>query len=121
MTSTRQLKFARLIQKELADIFQKDQKSLFKNNIVSVTHVMVSPDLSVAKVYLSLVIDKNKQEDFENIEHHKGEIRHTLAKRIGKQVRKIPELIFYLDQGAEHAENIDNIFKNLDIPPKDDE
>jgi ribosome-binding factor A len=58
MTSTRQLKFARLLQKELGDIFQKDQKSLFSDNILSVTFVEVSPDFSIAHVQLSLLLDK---------------------------------------------------------------
>jgi ribosome-binding factor A len=120
MESTRQLKFGRMIQKELGDIFQRDTKSLFTNNLISVTKVSMSPDLSVAKVYLSLVIDKDKQKTFENINNNKSEVRWMLSKRIGKQARKIPELIFYLDQNAEHADRIQEIFNKLDIPPEEE-
>lgn len=117
MDSTRQLKFGRMIQKELGDIFQKDTKSLFTGNMISVTRVNMSPDLSVAKVHLSLILDKDKLQAFENINHNKGEIRWMLSKRIGKQARIIPELIFYLDQNAEHADRMEELFKNLNIPP----
>ncbi len=121
METTRQLKFARLIQKELAEIFQQDKKSLVVNNIVSITHVEISPDFSVAKIQMSFVIDKDKQEMFDKINDHKKEIRGMLGKRIGKQVRIIPELIFFLDNSAEHADKIQSIFKNLYIPPSDED
>jgi len=120
METTRQLKFGRMIQKELGDIFQRDRKSLFSHNMISVTKVNMSPDLSVAKVYLSLILDKDKQETFENINHNKSEIRWMLSKRIGKKARKIPELIFYLDQNAEHADRMEEIFRKLNIPPEKD-
>ena len=119
MTSTRQLKFSRLIQKEIADIFQKDQKSLFTGNIISVTRVDVSPDFSVANVFLSLVLDKDKDQMLEVVNHRKGDIKKNLSRSIGKQTRKIPDLIFHLDHGAEHAEKMENLFKNLNIPPTD--
>lgn len=115
MSSTRQLKFSRLIQKELAQIFQKDQKSFFSGNIISVTQVDVTPDFSIAHVYLSLVLDKEKEEMLEVVSKHKSNIKRSLSKRIGKQVRRIPELIFHLDLGAEHAEHMENIFKELNI------
>ena len=118
MTSTRQLKFSRLIQKELADIFQKDQKSFFTGNIISVTHVEVSPDLAVASIFLSLVLEKDKDQLLTAVNNHKGAIKKNLSKRIGKHTRRIPELIFNLDQGAEHAQKMDDLFKNLNIPPE---
>ncbi|MCL4136788.1 UNVERIFIED_CONTAM: hypothetical protein GTU68_042097 [Idotea baltica] len=113
MTSTRQLKFSRLIQKELAEIFQKDQKSFFTDNIISVTQVEVTPDFSIAHVHLSLLLNKDKEKMLEVVEHHKGNIKHTLAKNIGKQIRKIPELIFHLDLGAEHAQRMDQILLKM--------
>ncbi|MCK5470525.1 MAG: 30S ribosome-binding factor RbfA [Cyclobacteriaceae bacterium] len=120
MTSTRQLKFSRLIQKELAEIFQKDQKSFFSGNIISVTQVDVSPDFSIAHVYLSLVLDREKEKMLETVHNHKGDIKRSLSKKIGKQVRRIPDLKFYLDLGAEHAQKMDDIFKDLHIPPAED-
>ncbi len=121
MTSTRQLKFSRLIQKELADIFQKDQKSIFQGNIISVTHVEVSPDFSIAHVQLSMLLDKEKEKMLENVNIHKSNIKRSLSKRIGKQTRKIPDLIFHLDHGAEHAQKMDMIFRNLHIPPAEED
>ena len=121
MATTRQLKFARMIQKELGDFFQKDTKSHFGNSLISVTRVTISPDLSVSKIYLSLIAKNDKDAVFERINDNKKEIRYQLSKRIGKQIRKIPELIFYLDQGAEHASKMDELFKNLHIPPAEDD
>ncbi len=115
--NTRQLKFSRLIQKELAEIFQKDQKSFFLGNIISVTQVDVTPDFSIADVYLSLVLDGDKEKMLDIVQHHKGDIKRSLSKKIGKQIRKIPELKFFLDLGAEQAQNMDEIFKKLHIPP----
>lgn len=119
MTSTRQLKFSRLIQKELSEIFQKDQKSLFTGNIISVTMVEMTPDLSIAHVHLGLLLDGDKEKMLEIVQQHKGEIKRSLSKTIGKQVRKIPELIFHLDLGAEHAQKMNDLLKNLHIPPED--
>lgn len=91
-----------------------------KNNIVSITEVEMSPDLKVAKIYLSFLMEKGKDEAYDLINSHKGEIRKELGLKIGKTVRSIPELIFYLDKGAEHAQKMDEIFRNLDIPSSDE-
>ena len=121
MTSTRQLKFSRLIQKELAAIFQKDQKSFFSGNIISVTQVEVTPDFSIAHVHLGLVLDGDKEKMIDIVQHHKGNIKRSLSKNIGRQIRKIPELIFHLDLGAEHAHKMEEILKNLNIPPAEED
>jgi ribosome-binding factor A len=120
MTSTRQLKFSRLLQKELGEVFQKDQKSFFTGNIISVTQVEVTPDFSFAHVHLSLLLEGDKEQMLENVRQHKGSIKQSLSRNIGKQVRKIPELIFHLDLGAEHAQKMDEILKNLHIPPSEE-
>lgn len=121
MTSTRQLKFSRLLQKELADIFQKDQKSLFSGNIISVTHVEVSPDFSVAHVQLGLLLDKDKDQMLENVTSNKGSIKRSLTKRIGKNTRIIPDLVFHLDRGAENAQKMDKLLRDLHIPPSEED
>ncbi len=119
--NTRQLKFSRLIQKELAEIFQKDQKSFFSGNIISVTQVDVTPDFSIADVYLSQVLDTDKEKMLDTVRNHKGDIKRSLSKKIGKQIRKIPDLKFYLDLGAEQVQNMDDIFRNLHVPPSEEE
>ena len=117
MESQRQRKFARLIQKEIGDIFLKDELGIGKNHFFTVMEVRMSPDLGVAKVYISFMLEKDKKATFEILEHRKNEIRNLLGRRIAKQVRRIPELIFILDEVEENAARLDEILKNLDIPP----
>lgn len=119
METKRQQKFARLIQKELGEMFQADTKGLFAGAFITVTTVRVSPDLSIAKVYLSFLNSKDKQGQLADIEEKNKIIRNDLARRIGKQVRIIPELQFYLDDTAEYASKIENLFNQIEIPPDD--
>lgn len=120
--STRQQKFSRLIQKELSDIFLRDKRGIFEKTMLTISDVEVSPDLGVASVYLSMLLVKDKQKLLEKINSAKREIRKALGDKIGKQVRIIPELIFYIDETEERAQRIEDIIKNLNIPPepKDD-
>jgi len=118
--STRQQKYNRLIQRDISDIFQKDKMGIFANTFVSVVDVKISPDLSVAKIYLSMMLVKNKEELLETINRHKSEIRRDLGNKIGKQVRIVPELIFIIDEVEEKASRLDQIIDNLDIPPTDE-
>ena len=115
--STRQQKYAKLVQKELSDIFLRDQRGILDNAFVTIADVKMSPDLSVARVFLSMLLTKEKERVLENINSRKGEIRKALGNRIGKQVRIIPELIFIKDEVEENANRIDELIKNLNIPP----
>lgn len=117
--STRQQKFGRLIQKELSDIFQRDKRGILDNAFISISEVDMSPDLSVAKVYISMMLVKDKPLTLEKLNRGKGEIRKSLGERIGKQVRVIPELIFIIDETEENALRIEELIKNLNIPPAD--
>ena len=117
MESTRQQKFARLIQKELAEVFQRETTHLLGNAYVSVTTVRVTPDLASAKVYLSLMMTSAPKETIAEIKQNTKQIRHLLAQRIKSQVRVIPELQFYLDDTAEYAARMDKLISGLDIPP----
>jgi ribosome-binding factor A len=114
--STRQLKFARLIQKEISDIFQRDKRGILDNAFITVADVKVSPDLGVAKIYISMMLAKDKQAVLEKINGRKSEIRKALGDKIRKQVRVIPELIFYLDEVEENAQRMDSLLKTLAIP-----
>lgn len=113
MESKRQQKFSKMIQRELADIFQKNNKGHFSGNIISVTRVEMSPDLSLAKAHLSFVLDEGHEEMFERVNNHKGDVRRDLGNRIGKIVRKVPELAFVLDEGAAHAQRMEELFKKI--------
>jgi ribosome-binding factor A len=114
--TTRQQKFSRLIQKELSDIFQRDKKGILENAFITIADVRVSPDLGVAKVYISMMLAKNKHEILDKINKRKKEIRKELGNTIAKQVRIIPELIFYLDEVEEEAQRMDQLLSNLQIP-----
>jgi len=115
--STRQQKYAKLIQKELSDIFLKDKRGILENAFITIADVRMSPDLGVAKVYISMLLAKEKEKILDNINSHKGEIRKALGNQIGKQVRVIPELVFYKDEVEENANRLDDLIKNLNIPP----
>ena len=114
--TTRQLKFGRLIQKEISDIFQRDKRGILDSAFVTVAEVKVSPDLGLARVYISMMLAKDKQAVLNKITSRKGEIRKALGDKIRKQVRIIPELIFYLDEVEENAQRMDSLIKNLNIP-----
>lgn len=118
---TRQQKFSRLIQKDLGEIFQKDMNNAFGKTFITITEVEMSPDLGLAKIYLSLMLAENPKETMEAIQLKKSEIRKHLGNRIGKQVRIVPELVFYLDETLDQANRIESILSKLDIPPADDE
>jgi len=109
MESTRQQKVSRLLQKDLGDIFQVEMRNLFGNAMITVTKVHVTKDMSIARVYVSLFGTNDKEELLKNIRHRGKEIRYKLGKRIGKQVRVIPELQFYEDDSLDYIENIEKL------------
>jgi len=89
--------------------------------LISVAEVQVSPDLSVARIYISMMLQQDKAGILERINSHKKEVRRALGDRIGKQVRIIPELIFYIDEVEENALRMEALIKSLNIPPAKDE
>ncbi|HNV81324.1 MAG: 30S ribosome-binding factor RbfA [Tenuifilaceae bacterium] len=111
MEGTRLTKVARQIQKDLGEIFQRQSKSLFQGRMITVTTVRVSPDLSVARVYLSIFPTEKKEEVFELIKQSTKTIRHELAQRIRNQMRIVPELAFFIDDSLDYIENIDRLLK----------
>ena len=115
--TTRQQKYSKLIQKEVSEIFLRDKRGILDNAFVTIADVRMSPDLSVARIYVSMLLAKEKEKVLDNINSHKSEIRKALGNRIGKQVRIIPELIFYKDEVEENALKLDELIKNLNIPP----
>ena len=120
--SKRQKQAAGLIQKDLSDIFQRNAATwLDSSTFVTVTNVTMSPDLGVAKVYLSFILSDDRQAMMDTLNQRKNDIRRVLGNRIGKAVRVVPELIFYLDESADYASRIDQLLSGLDIPPADEE
>jgi len=111
MESTRQLKSARLIQKEMAEIFLTETRGLFGNAMITVTVCRMSADLGVAKIYVSLFPVKDKDQLLKKIKEHTAELRGILGRRIRKQVRVVPELVFFLDDSIDYAEHIEKLLK----------
>jgi ribosome-binding factor A len=118
--SKRQQKFSRQLQKDIGEIFQKEMSSSLRGAFITVTGVETSPDLGVAKVYLSLMMVEDKSQFLDEIKLKTKEIRGILGRKIGKQVRVIPELIFYLDNSAEEGARIEKLINSLHIPPSTD-
>ena len=108
MESKRQAKIARLLQKELSEIFRRQTASL-GGVIVSVSAVRVSPDLSIAKAYLSIFPPAKSQEILANINKQSKTVRYELAQAVKEVLRKCPDLQFYLDDSLDYIENIDNL------------
>lgn len=108
MESKRQAKISRYIQKELSEIFRR-QTARMGGVLVSVSQVRVSPDLSIAKAYLSIFPTDKSNEILENIKAQAKTVRYELAQNVKEVLRKCPELQFYLDDSLDYAENIDRL------------
>jgi ribosome-binding factor A len=117
MESKRQQKVARQLQRDLSEIFQRDVPHLFNGAFITVTSVRVSPDLSVARVYLSFLATKNKQLLLESIQEKSKVLRQHLGERVRHQLRIVPDVSFYLDDTADYADKMDKLFSGLEIPP----
>lgn len=113
MESKRQQKFAGLIQEELAAIFQREGAAYLPNTLVTITRVRVSPDLAVAKVFLSFLNTNNTSLSVATVNAHAGEIRYKLGARIRHQARVIPTLTFFVDDTNEYVEHMDKIFEKI--------
>jgi ribosome-binding factor A len=113
MESRRQEKFAKLLQRDLGDIFLQKAASLFKGSFITISGVKVSPDLGYAKVYLSFFKAANNAELLDAIRLNTREIRHELAGKIKNQVRKVPELEFFLDESLDYVDRMEKVFKEI--------
>lgn len=121
MESKRQQKFAGLLQEELAAIFQREGSAYLPNTLVTITKVRVSPDLAVAKVYLSFLNTSNTALSVAEVNAHAGEIRYKLGGRIRHQARVIPTLTFFVDDTNEYVEHMDKLFDKISRERKDAE
>ena len=106
METTRQNKIARLLQKELSDIF------LLPGILISVSAVRISPDMSVARAYLSVFPSEKSEEIIKNINANMKSIRFELGTRVRHQLRIIPELKFFVDDSLDYLERIDELLGN---------
>ncbi|PKR82041.1 30S ribosome-binding factor RbfA [Brumimicrobium salinarum] len=110
MSSIRQNKIEKVIQEEISKIFQKNARELCMGAMVTATVVRVTPDLSLARVYLSIFAGPPKEEVLTHIRYNKGKIRGDVGRRL-KNMRHIPDLDFHIDDSLDYAEKIDELLK----------
>jgi len=113
MESKRQQKFAGVLQEELAAIFQREGGAYLPNTLVTITRVRVSPDLAVAKVYLSFLSSNNTGLSIATVNSHSSEIRYKLGARIRHQARVVPTLTFFVDDTNTYVEHMDKLFDKI--------
>lgn len=121
MDSTRQQKYNRLFQKEIGELFQREGYNFFGKAFVTVTNVKVSPDLGIAKVYLSIFGSKDSAKVIQEIEKHYKEIRKLFGNQIRHQARIVPELKFFLDDSLDQQEKIEKLINSTKPPQKEAE
>lgn len=109
--STRQNKVARLIQKDLARLFLEQIHTIYPGGMITVTVVRVSPDFSLAKVYLSIFPSNKSAQILVYIQEHARFFRHQLAQKLKMQLRIMPELVFYIDDSLDYIEHIEKLIK----------
>ncbi len=109
--STRQLKVARELQKALAEMIRSKGMAAFGGALVTVSEVRVSPDLSVAKVFVSIFPSARQEAVMGILEENNKALRGELGRIVAKQLRIVPELVFYLDTTLDYAEHIDELLK----------
>jgi ribosome-binding factor A len=109
--STRQNKVAKQVQKDMAEILQSHAQLLTPGKMLTVTGVRISPDLCVARVYISVFPSDNSAQIVLNLNGHIHQFRNELGRRLRNQLKKIPEFSFFLDDSLDYLENIENLLK----------
>lgn len=107
--STRQNKISRLIQREMAEIILKLNKSKFTGKLITVTIVRVTKDMGIARIYLSVFPSEFAQQILSDIRLNTKQMRGELGRKVGKTLRIIPELEFYIDDSLDYIDNIDKL------------
>ena len=110
--NTRQLKVARQIQRDLSEIFQLQGMAMYDGAMITVVNVRISPDLAVAHVWVSIFPSAKATEILNKIQEQSRSIRGNVGRRVAKQLRIVPELIFSIDDSLDYAEHIDELLKN---------
>ncbi len=109
--STRQQRVSRELQRDLAEILRGKGMAAFGGAMVTVSEVRISPDLSIAKVYVSIFPSAKQDEVMKMLEEDKKRLRGELGRQVAKQLRIVPELDFYLDTTLDYAEHIEELLK----------
>ena len=121
MESKRQQKFAGVIQQDLAEIFQREAMNFLPNTLVTITKVRVTPDLAIARVFLSFFNSVDAAASLSTVKAHASEIRYKLGVKIKNQVRVVPQLEFFVDDTNDYVEKMDQLFDQIGKEPRQDE
>jgi ribosome-binding factor A len=116
--SKRQKQVGQLVMEEMSDIFQREGMNIINGGMVSISKVSVTPDLLEARVYLSLYKIDKPEELMREIESRTGEWRNQLGRRVRHQLRRVPELQFFLDDTLDHVFKMEELFKSIKTEPK---
>jgi ribosome-binding factor A len=118
--SKRQRQIAKQVQKDLGEIFQKELRSVMGQTFVTITDVKVTPDLAIARVYLSFLMVEDKEELLQKIRENTKMIRLHFGQKARHQLRIVPDFQFYIDDTAEYAQKIEGLFAGLEIPDEEE-
>ena len=121
MESKRQQKFAGVIQQDLAEIFQREAMNFLPNTLVTITKVRVTPDLAIARVFLSFFNSVDAAASLSTVKAHASEIRYKLGVKIKNQVRVVPQLEFFVDDTNDYVEKMDQLFDQISKEHRQDE
>lgn len=119
--SKRQKQVAQVVMGEMNDIFRREGMNMVKGGMVSISKVTVTPDLLEARIYLSLFQIEDTKAVINEIQGRTPEWRNLLGKKVRHQLRRVPELRFFLDDTLDHVYKMEELFKTLDIKPEQDE
>ncbi|MGF1563781.1 MAG: ribosome-binding factor A [Flavobacteriales bacterium] len=111
MAGIRQEKIASMLKRELALIFQREASTLFNGRFITITVVRLTPDLGMARVYLSILATKDVKADLAMIREQTWKVRKLLAETAGKHLRKMPEISFFIDDSLDYFEEVDRLLK----------
>jgi ribosome-binding factor A len=114
--SIKQLQAASMIQREMSTIVRNEGPLLYGNVMTTITRVRMTPDLALARIYVSVFTPLNKEVVVDILNQHKSQMRWELGKRIGKQVRHVPEIEFYIDETLDEMDRIDELFAKINDP-----
>jgi ribosome-binding factor A len=119
--SKRQQRFGGVIQQDLAEIFLREGNAWFPGTMITVTRVRMTPDLGIARIYLSFFNAQDSDEFINKIRSRTKEIRYKLGKKIKDQAKNVPELEFFADDSLQYTEKMDRLFDEISKQPKQED
>lgn len=113
METIKQKKIGKIIKEAMSEVFQREGGNIFGRSFVTITNVAVSPDLLIARIYLSIYNVKDKDAIIEKLIGEKNHLRKTVGNKVRNQLRRVPELQFYLDESLDEVFKIEELFNRI--------